>query len=144
MSMRRSSGGRSSSRSAEADLWAAEREFSSVRRAFRDACHNGDSGITVNASRPSTAGAAASWKIHRHDSGVMCQVRAICESMRIPPLRAAPISPAMMGRDLSGQHSAASATAFGHTPPTPRPTMKRSTSICSCVCTNAPSPANTE
>ncbi len=45
---------------------------------------------------------------------------------------------------LSGQHSDASATAFGQTPPTPSPTMNRSASICSCVRTNAPFPANTE
>ena len=36
------------------------------------------------------------------------------------------------------------ATAFGHTPPTPSPTTKRSTNICSCVLTKPPRPANTE
>jgi hypothetical protein len=115
-----------------------------IRRLLRATNHTGDSGTTVSTSSPRTAGAAASWKIQRHDSGVMCQVRAICERMRMPPLRAAPKSPAMIGRDLSGQHSAASATAFGQTPPTPRPTRNRSTHICSCVFANAPSPANTE
>src|SRR5436190_11934592 len=89
---------------------------------LRLASHKGDSGKKNNTRRPITAGAAAILKIQRQESGVMCHVRAICESNRIPPLRAAPIKPATMARDLSDQHSAASATAFGQTPPTPRPT----------------------
>ena len=130
----RKSGGRKSSRIGAAG-W---------RAAPRLASHRGDSGSQKITSTPIRAGAAAKEKIQRHESGVMCQMRAICESIRMPPLSAAPISPATIGRDLSGQHSAASATALGHTPPTPNPTRNRSTSICSWVRTRAPKPANTE
>ena len=51
------------------------------------------------------------------------------ESTRMPPFSVTPINPATTGRDLSGQHSAASAKALGQTPPTPSPTRTRRLSL---------------
>ena len=41
------------------------------------------------------------------------------------------IAHATSGREAPGQHSETSATLLGQTPPTPRPTRTRRTSICS-------------
>ena len=100
--------------------------------------------MTVSAARPSNAGKAANWNNQRQDASDTGHARATCESRRMPPFNAAPMTPAITGRDRPGQHSAAKATEFGQTPPTPSPTKNRSTSISSCVRTHAPSPANTE
>jgi len=62
----------------------------------------------------------------------------------MPLFNAAPMRPATIGRDFSGQHSAAKATALGQTPPTPNPTRNRSPSIWPCDSTKAPSPAKIE
>jgi hypothetical protein len=62
----------------------------------------------------------------------------------MPALRPALITPETSGREALDQHSETRAMPFGHMPPTPRPTRKRSTSISSCVRTHAPSMAKTE
>jgi len=54
-----------------------------------------------------------------------------CESIRMPKLTPAPITPATTGREALGQHSETSTTPLGHIPPTPSPTKNRKTSICS-------------
>jgi hypothetical protein len=119
-----SSGGRNSWRSGAGPFFST--------RWARASRHAGDSGRKKSTTSPNPAGAAARLNSHRHDSALTDQICAICESRRIPALIAAPINPANVGRALSGQHSATSATAFGQTPPTPKPTKKRRTSICSC------------
>ena len=48
-----------------------------------------------------------------------------------PTFAAAPSSPARNGREAFGHASDTSATAFGHTPPTPRHARNRSASIAS-------------
>jgi len=62
----------------------------------------------------------------------------------MPKLMPAPMMPATSGREAFCQHSETNTTPFGHMPPTPSPTRKRNTSICSCVLTSVPKPVNTE
>ena len=70
--------------------------------------------------------------------------RASCDSKRIPAFSPADITPATSGFEAPGELSATSAIPFGHIPPTPKPTKNRSSSICSTVCTHAPSAAKIE
>ena len=81
-------------------------------------------------------------KIHRQESGVIGCTLPNSERQTMPTLIPAARMPETVGRDVFGQHSATSATPLGHMPPTPRPTRNRSSSMCSQVSTNAPSPAN--
>ena len=63
---------------------------------------------------------------------------------RNPTLEAAPISPAISGRDLLGQISMTSATPRDHSPPMPRAARKRSTPRCQGAWANPHRPEKTE
>jgi hypothetical protein len=61
-----------------------------------------------------------------------------------PTLAAAPMRPAMSGRDRLGHTSATSATPSAHSPPMPIEATNRRTASCIGVSTRAHSPENTE
>jgi len=75
---------------------------------------------------------------------VIGQIWPHCDKMITPMLMPAAITPETVALVAAGQLSATSAMPLGHTPPIPRPTRNRSTSICSCDVTKAPAAAHSE
>ena len=92
----------------------------------------------------STAGAAPTSMIQRHESFVTGNTIANTAISAKPTFAAAPMTAASIGRLFSGQISMTSATPSAHSPPIPSAATKRDPARCHGSAAKYPSPVKSE